>query len=99
MIFRNTFPEPQPDSAYIIMNPILDTRISVFHPPPSRSDYPPWILKQAGLESFGQRLISFIGKTERNAFFQTSADVPSQVDRYLASRSPPAETAATLLYD
>ena len=32
-------------------------------------DPPPWILKWAGLESSGQRLISSIGKTKRIAFF------------------------------
>ena len=37
--------------------------------PLSRSGYPPWILKQAGLESSGRRLISSIGKTKKNAFF------------------------------
>ena len=36
---------------------------------PSHSGYPPWILKQGGLDSFGQRLISSIGKTKRMAFF------------------------------
>ena len=36
--------------------PKLDTRISFVRPPPppSRSGYPPWILKRAGLESSGQ---------------------------------------------
>ena len=34
----------------------------------SHSGDPPWILKQAGLESSGQRLISSIGKTKRIAF-------------------------------
>ena len=33
--------------------------------PMSRSGYPPWILKRTGLESFGWRLISSIGKTKR----------------------------------
>ena len=35
----------------------------------SRSGYPTWILKQDGLESSGQRLISSIGKTKIIAFF------------------------------
>ena len=35
----------------------------------SRSGYPPWILKRAGLESSGRRLISSIGKTKGIAFF------------------------------
>ena len=34
----------------------------------SRLGYPPWILKQGGLDSSGQRLISSIGKTERFFF-------------------------------
>ena len=34
----------------------------------SRSGDPPWILKRAGLESSGQRLISSIGKTKGIAF-------------------------------
>ena len=38
--------------------------------PMSRSGYPSWILKWAGLESSGQRLISSIGKTKKKAFFQ-----------------------------
>ena len=37
-------------------------------PPVSRSGYPPWILKRAGLESSGRRLISSIGKTKGIAF-------------------------------
>ena len=39
--------------------------------PLSRLGYPPppWILKQGGLESFGQRLFSSIGKTKRIAFY------------------------------
>ena len=39
------------------LHPILDTRISMLHAP-SRSDHPPWILKQGGLESSGQILSS-----------------------------------------
>ena len=31
---------------------------------PSCSGYAPWILKQGGLESYGQRLISFNGETK-----------------------------------
>ena len=41
----------------------------LLRPPPSGSYYPPWILKRAGLESSGRRLISSIGKTKRIAFF------------------------------
>ena len=37
--------------------------------PVSRSGYPPWIQKRAGLESSGRRLISSIGKTKGIAFF------------------------------
>ena len=56
---------------YIInLNLILDTSISVRAcvRALSRSGYLPWILKWAGLESFGQRLISSIGKTKRIVF-------------------------------
>ena len=35
-------------------HPILDTRISVSPPPPSRLYYPSWNLNRAGLESSGQ---------------------------------------------
>ena len=35
----------------------------------SRSGYPPWILKLAGLESSGQIVYSQYGKTKRIAFF------------------------------
>ena len=35
------------------LHPKLDTRFSV-RPPPSRSGYPPWILKRGGLESSGR---------------------------------------------
>ena len=44
---------------------ILDTRIScsVLRPPPSRSGYPPWNLKRAGLESSGQIASSLYWKT------------------------------------
>ena len=35
----------------------------------SRSGDPPWILKWAGLESSGQRLISSTGKIKKIAFF------------------------------
>ena len=35
----------------------------------SRSGDPPWILKRAGLESSGRRLISSIGKSKGIAFF------------------------------
>ena len=35
----------------------------------SQSGDPPWILKRAGLESSGQRLISSTVKTEGIAFF------------------------------
>ena len=56
------------------VNPISDMRISFLrlssvHLPSRSEDPPPWILKQAGLESSGQRLISSIGKTKRIAFF------------------------------
>ena len=37
--------------------------------PPSRSGDPPWILKWAGLVSFGRKLISSIGKIKRIIFF------------------------------
>ena len=37
--------------------------------PPSRSGYPPWILKWAGVESSCPTLISSIGKTKRIAIF------------------------------
>ena len=45
---------------------LLDTRISVCPSvrPSSCSGYPPWILKQGGLESSGQRLISSNGKNK-----------------------------------
>ena len=53
------------------LNPKLDARISFVRPfvCMSRSYYPPWILKRAGLESSGRRLISSIGKTKIIAFF------------------------------
>ena len=54
-------------------NPILDTRISVRPSSACPScitlRVPPWILKGAGMDSSGQRLISSIGKTKRLAFF------------------------------
>ena len=50
------------------INPILDTRIFV-QTPCVMLRGPPWILKRAGLESSGQRLISSIGKTKRIEFF------------------------------
>ena len=51
-------------------HPILDTRISVcpfFHCPAQGT--PPWILKQGGLEKYGQCLISFNSKTNKIALF------------------------------
>ena len=36
--------------------------------PPSRSGDPPWVLKWAGLESSGRRIIYSIGKTKIIAF-------------------------------
>ena len=49
-------------------NPISDARIFVLLAP-SHLCYPPWILKLGGLESSGQRLISWNGKTKRIALF------------------------------
>ena len=42
--------------------PILDTRNSLIHPPYCLRYPPPWILKQVGQESSGQKLISSNGK-------------------------------------
>ena len=51
-------------------HPILDTRISfVLLLLRQVRTTPPWILKRAGVESSGRRLISQIGKTKRIAFF------------------------------
>ena len=47
--------------------------------PPSGSGYPPRILKQAGLESSGQRLISSIGETKRIGFFSSSFFVKKEI--------------------
>ena len=52
---------------HIDIHPILDTRISSVLRPPSGSGDPPRILKRAGLESSGRRLISSIGKTKENS--------------------------------
>ena len=49
-----------------------NTRLKDFPAPPfclSRSDHTPWILKQGGRESSGQRIISSIGKTKKIALF------------------------------
>ena len=64
------------DSSYVHY-PILDTSISglwlSFRA--SRSDQPPCILKQGGLESSSQRPISLIGKTKRIAFFSAKKNI------------------------
>ena len=54
-----------------LRHPILDTRISsvLLLLRPSGSYYPPWILKRAGLESYGQIASSKYWKTKRIAFF------------------------------
>ena len=60
-------------SALLTFNPILDTIISfrsfVHPPPPSRSDHPPWTLKQGGLESSGQQLVSLNSKAKKISFY------------------------------
>ena len=51
-------------------NPKLDTRISFVRSfSPSRSYYPPWNLKRAGLESSGRIASSYYWKTKRIALF------------------------------
>ena len=50
-------------------NSILDKRISVCSFVLYLLLLPPWILKQEGLESCGQRLISWMGKGERIQIF------------------------------
>ena len=54
--------------SYRHSNPIPDTRVSVLLAP-SHLCYPPSVLKLGGLESPGQRLISWNGKTKRIALF------------------------------